>query len=96
MYTLYVYVEVILLRVMWSVCSDPVFEPRPSLQLAVEYIVRECVRKYPQEKCPVCDVTALLRDPQVSRVCAIIHVYIRVLMRDEKEGRKKQTNNKAK
>jgi hypothetical protein len=44
--------------------TDPVFEPRPSLQLAVEYVVTECVRRYPLDKCSICDVTALPCDPQ--------------------------------
>ena len=44
---------------------DPVFEPRPSLQMAVDYVVTECVRKYPMDTCSVCDRTALPHDPQV-------------------------------
>ena len=44
---------------------DPVFEPRPSLQMAVDYVVTECVRKYPMDTCSVCDHTALPHDPQV-------------------------------
>ena len=63
------------------------FEPRPSLQLAVDYIVTQCVRKYPLEKCSACDTTALPCDPQVMShdtgtlftvcVCVCLRAYMR-------------------
>ena len=46
--------------------SDPPFSPKPSLQLLANYLVVECTRRYPQEKCPLCSETALPEDPKVS------------------------------
>ena len=51
---------VILLR------RDPPFEPKPALQPIVEYLVKEIVRKYPSEICPVCNKPVLPSDPKVS------------------------------
>ena len=48
-----------------SPSSDPPFQPRPSLKLVANYLVSECVRRYPLEKCPLCSATALPEDPKV-------------------------------
>ena len=57
------------------------FEPRPSLQLAVDYVVTQCVRKYPLDKCSVCDVTALPCDPQVMCI-HVLHNMHKVIRND--------------
>jgi len=44
--------------------SDPPFSPKPSLQLIANYLVVECVRRYPLEKCSLCSETALPEDPK--------------------------------
>ena len=46
-------------------CSDPVFEPRPSLQVVADYVVKDSARKYPLEVCPFCKEPALPADPKV-------------------------------
>ena len=46
-------------------CSDPPFVPKPSLQLVADYLVKECTRRYPLEKCPFCSERALPEDPKV-------------------------------
>ena len=60
---------------------DPEFVPRPSLQLAVEYLVRDCVRKYPSEQCPVCGSCALPQDPQVGIpiICTCTSTFLHIL-----------------
>lgn len=45
--------------------SDPVFEPRPSLQAVADFVVKDTIRKYPVEACPYCGETALPADPKV-------------------------------
>ena len=46
-------------------CSDPPFEPRPSLRVLADYIVKDTVRTYPLEECPLCKKPALPDDPRV-------------------------------
>ena len=46
--------------------SDPLFTPKPSLQLLANYLVEECTRRYPQEKCSLCNETAFPEDPKVN------------------------------
>ncbi len=43
--------------------SDPPFQPKPSLRSIADYLVIECTRKYPLERCPVCQERALPEDP---------------------------------
>ena len=51
--------------------SDQPFAPKPSLQLIANYLVVECVRRYPLEKCSLCRETALPEDPKVSTYCLV-------------------------
>ncbi|KAK2174434.1 hypothetical protein NP493_803g00018 [Ridgeia piscesae] len=44
--------------------KDPPFEPKPALQPIVEYLVKDIVRKYPSEICPVCNKPVLPSDPK--------------------------------
>jgi hypothetical protein len=41
----------------------PPFVPSPSLQKVADFIVTDCVRRYPKEVCPLCNERALPEDP---------------------------------
>ncbi|XP_035825482.1 uncharacterized protein LOC101862840 [Aplysia californica] len=43
--------------------KDPPFVPKPSLQPVCEYIIRDCVKKFPLEICPLCNERVLPVDP---------------------------------
>ena len=43
----------------------PPFSPSPSLQKVADFIVTDCVRRYPKEECPLCNERALPMDPSV-------------------------------
>lgn len=64
LYVFYTHIH-IFTSFMCSLCRDPPFEPKPALQPIVEYLVKEIVRKYPAEICPVCNKRALPSEPKV-------------------------------
>lgn len=39
------------------------FVPKPSLKCVASYLVEDCLRKYPNEKCPCCKKSVLPEDP---------------------------------
>ncbi|KAH3724365.1 uncharacterized protein LOC127852309 [Dreissena polymorpha] len=43
---------------------DPPFKPRPSLLEVCQFLVTECVKRYPQLNCPCCRERVMLRDPE--------------------------------
>ncbi|XP_038065267.1 uncharacterized protein LOC119735578 [Patiria miniata] len=44
--------------------KDPPFEAKPSLQPVCEFLVRECVRRYPTEVCHLCHEKAYPKKPE--------------------------------
>ncbi|XP_028397097.1 uncharacterized protein LOC114520946 [Dendronephthya gigantea] len=40
------------------------FEPKPSLQPVFEFLVNDCIRKYPRETCPLCKLKTLPDNPE--------------------------------
>lgn len=44
--------------------KDPPFKPRPSLREVCEFLIKDCVKRYPLENCPCCKDRVLLRDPE--------------------------------
>lgn len=44
--------------------KDPPFKPRPSLLEVCNFLITECVKRYPKENCPVCTDRVLLKDPE--------------------------------
>lgn len=44
--------------------KDPPFKPKPSIKVVCEFLINDCVKRYPQEPCPVCKETVLLPDPE--------------------------------
>ncbi|XP_052811888.1 uncharacterized protein LOC128239326 [Mya arenaria] len=42
----------------------PPFKPRPSLLEVCQFLVQDCVKRYPGENCPVCRERVMLRDPE--------------------------------
>ncbi|XP_064617730.1 LOW QUALITY PROTEIN: uncharacterized protein LOC135481891 [Liolophura sinensis] len=56
----------------------PVFTPKPSLQPVCEFMIRESIKRYPEEVCPLCKETCLPDDPQtqpVEKSKEVIRVY---------------------
>jgi len=43
--------------------KDPPFKKRPSLQPVCEYLIKDCVKKFPLEICPLCNERVLPEDP---------------------------------
>lgn len=43
--------------------KDPPFEPKPSLKPVSEFLIRECIKRYPLESCPVCKKRILPPEP---------------------------------
>lgn len=43
--------------------SGAPFQPKPSLRVVADYLITDCTRKYPLERCPVCQEMALPEDP---------------------------------
>jgi hypothetical protein len=41
------------------------FEPKPSLQAVFEFLVNDCIRRYPTEACPLCQQRTLPENPEV-------------------------------
>ena len=41
------------------------FEPKPSLQAVFEFLVNDCIRRYPTEVCPLCQQRTLPENPAV-------------------------------
>lgn len=44
--------------------GDPPFKPERSLKPVCEFLVKDCVKRYPQENCPICKERSLLKDPE--------------------------------
>ncbi|XP_070541499.1 uncharacterized protein [Ptychodera flava] len=44
--------------------KDPPFEPKPSLKLVAEFLVKDCVRRYPKEPCQICKENGFPPDPK--------------------------------
>jgi len=47
--------------------KDPPFAKKPSIQPVCEYLIKDCVKKFPQEVCPLCHVRVLPVDPSTER-----------------------------
>ena len=48
------------------------FEPKPSLQEVFEYLVNDCIRRYPTEVCPLCQQRTLPDNPEVGLVVSFV------------------------
>ncbi|KAK6192873.1 hypothetical protein SNE40_004270 [Patella caerulea] len=44
--------------------SAAVFEHKPSLKVVCNYLIRDCVKRYPLENCPLCKKHVLAEDPE--------------------------------
>ncbi|CAH1798516.1 unnamed protein product [Owenia fusiformis] len=44
--------------------KDPPFEPSPSLKPVADFLIRDCIRRLPGERCPCCGKRGLPKDPQ--------------------------------
>ncbi|XP_072015615.1 uncharacterized protein [Amphiura filiformis] len=44
--------------------GEPPFEPKPSLRHVVEYLVKDCIRRFPVLPCPVCKERAFPKKPE--------------------------------
>ncbi|XP_046844682.1 uncharacterized protein LOC124438555 isoform X2 [Xenia sp. Carnegie-2017] len=44
--------------------KTPPFEPKSSLQPVVEFLVNECIKRYPKESCPLCHKQVLPEKPE--------------------------------
>lgn len=44
--------------------GDPPFKPQPSLKEVCEFLIKDCVKRYPQANCPLCKEKVLLKDPE--------------------------------
>ncbi|XP_078312740.1 uncharacterized protein LOC144619196 [Crassostrea virginica] len=44
--------------------KEPPFEPKPSLYPVCEYLIKECIKRYAKETCPLCNERVLPQNPE--------------------------------
>lgn len=56
--------------------KDPPFEPKPSLRLVCDFLVDQCARPCPQQRCPICQKRALPEEPKEAVTEPTDHQYV--------------------
>lgn len=56
--------------------KDPPFEPKPSLKLVCDFLVDQCARPCPKERCPICKKKALPEEPKEAVTEPTDHQYV--------------------
>ena len=54
---------------------DPPFVPKPSIRPVCEYLIKDCMKRYPLESCPLCKKQILPEDPTVSSTVFTIQLW---------------------
>ena len=64
-----------LMQVVFThISREPPFEPKPSLYPVCEYLIKECIKRYAKETCPLCNERVLPQNPEVMNMAGT-HIY---------------------
>ncbi|KAK7108434.1 hypothetical protein V1264_016176 [Littorina saxatilis] len=62
--------------------KDPPFVPKASIRPVCEYLIRDCLKRYPLESCPLCKKQILPADPTVrSHICVKNNLTVLIIHR---------------